>query len=93
MRGSALKLPGFADDLTLQAISAETSKARRKFPRNRRLLAAAMEELGELAKALLQGKDKDEIDKEALQVAAMMVRIIEEGDADFDNLTEEEKQA
>jgi NTP pyrophosphatase (non-canonical NTP hydrolase) len=77
-----------AEDLTLQAISAECIKARHKFPNNRLLLAALMEEVGELARALLQGKPKDEIDKEAIQVASVAVRIIEEGDATFDNVPE-----
>lgn len=75
-----------AEELTLQAISAECVKARTKFPKNRLLLAALMEEVGELAAAMLQGKSKDEIEKEAIQVACIAVRIIEEGDATFDDV-------
>lgn len=82
----------FAEVVTLQAISAETMRARLKFPGGEHLLAAATEELGELAKALLQKKPKDEIEKEAIQVAAMMVRIIEEGCPEYDSLTAEESK-
>jgi len=77
-----------AEDHTLQAISAECVEARRKFPKNRLLLAALMEEVGELATAMLQGKPKDEIEREAIQVACVAVRIIEEGDATFDDVPE-----
>jgi len=72
-----------AEGLTLDAINAEVMKARLKFPGNAKLLAALVEEVGELAKALLQRRPKDEIEREAIQVAAVAVRIIEEGDADF----------
>lgn len=74
-----------AKPATLQAISAECISARTKFPGRKFLLAALTEEVGELAKALLQGKPKDEIDKEAIQVACIAVRIIEEGDETFEN--------
>jgi NTP pyrophosphatase (non-canonical NTP hydrolase) len=68
---------------TVEAIEIEIVKARTKFPKNAKLLAALMEEVGELAKALLQNKGADEVRKEAIQVACVAVRIIEEGDADF----------
>lgn len=76
--------------LTLAAISAEVSAARIKFPGNRRLIVALLEEAGELAKALLQGRERDEVEREAIQVAAVAVRIIEEGDGMFSDLTAEE---
>jgi hypothetical protein len=55
-------------------------KARRKFPGTRFLLAALVEEVGELAEAIGSG-DKTHIRKEAIQVCAVAIRIIEEGDA------------
>lgn len=80
-------------NVTLRGISAETKRARKKFPGNRHILAALTEEAGELAQAILQKKDKKNINKEAFQVAAMAVRIIEEGDSAFDDLTDEEAKA
>jgi NTP pyrophosphatase (non-canonical NTP hydrolase) len=70
--------------LTLQAISAEVVKARSKFPGNKHLLATLLEEAGELAKAMLHDRPREEIEREAIQVCAVAVRIIEEGDAAFD---------
>jgi len=75
------------EDMTLDAISHEVMLARRKFPGNRFLLAALMEEVGELAQAMLQNKPRDEIDREAIQVACVAVRILEEGDASFVGIT------
>ncbi len=75
-----------AQSFTLDAINDEVIAARVKHPGSNKLFVALVEEVGELAKALLQCKDRDEIDGEALQVAAMCVRLIEEGDADFDTL-------
>jgi NTP pyrophosphatase (non-canonical NTP hydrolase) len=69
--------------VTLDAITAEVMRARTKFPGNAKLLAALTEEVGELAKAMLQRRPKDEIEKEAIQVACVAVRILEEGDSDF----------
>lgn len=70
------------------AISKEIGRARTKFPHNRHLLAALIEEVGELAQAILQAKPDEEIRKEAIQVCAVAIRIIKEGDADFDGWTE-----
>lgn len=82
-----------ASDETVKALAAELCRARAKFPGNRHMLAALTEEVGELAQALLQGKPRAEIVKEALQVACVAVRLIEEGDASFATLTEDEKKA
>lgn len=68
---------------TLSAISDEVQRARTKFPNNHKMLAALVEEVGELAQALLQRRPIEAIRKEATQVACVAVRIIEEGDADF----------
>lgn len=77
-------IPRPPDELTLTAIGAEVMRARVKFPGNVHLLAALLEACGELAKALLEQMPKDEIDLQAIQVAAVAVRIIEEGDSDFE---------
>lgn len=71
------------EPITIGAISAEVLKARTKFPDNKHLLAALVEEVGELAQAMLQDKPRDQIDREAIQVAWVAVRIIEEGDSAF----------
>ena len=68
---------------TMAEISDEVVRARAKHPANRHMLGALMEEVGELSQALLQGKGKDEIEKEAIQVACVAIRIVEEGDADY----------
>jgi NTP pyrophosphatase (non-canonical NTP hydrolase) len=80
------------DDLTLDAIHAEVVRARQKFPGNRHLLAALTEEVGELAKAILQRRPGEEIEREAIQVACVAVRIIEERDSAFDDLTDAESK-
>lgn len=69
--------------ITIDAIDAEMARARTKFPGNGKLLAALVEEVGELAKALLQRRAKEEIVAEAIQVAVVAIRIAEEGDSDF----------
>lgn len=66
-----------------QEIVDEVIRARSMFPQPNALLAALMEEVGELAEALLE-KDTDEIRKEAVQVAAMAIRIATEGDPTLD---------
>lgn len=73
-----------AKSSTLEAISVEVVRARTKFPSNAKMLAALVEEVGELAQALLQRKSLSDIRKEATQVACVAVRIIEEGDSDFE---------
>lgn len=77
----------------------EVEKARNKFPSNQFLLPALMEEVGELAQALMEFAKlhdpkkvwpthkviptKGDIYKEAVQVAAMAARIATEGDPHF----------
>ena len=80
-----------AQELTLQAIAAEVIRARLKFPRNRHLMTALTEEVGEVAKALLQG-DFEKAEREAIQVACVAVRLIEEGDSDYANDDEESRK-
>lgn len=65
-------------------VNAELERARKKFPNPDFLVTAFSEESGELVKSVLDhmfGKStKDEVYAEAIQVIAMAVRIIEEGD-------------
>lgn len=75
---------------SIAAVSAEVVRARKKFPGNRFLLAALTEEVGELAKALLQRAQKSDVDKEAIQVACVAIRLLEEGDASFEDITADE---
>jgi len=61
--------------------------ARAKFPENKYKLAALVEEVGELSQALIdnsRGKQTNsQVFKEAIQVAAMALRIAAEGDDNF----------
>lgn len=70
-------------DYTMRLLMSELDEARAKHPGNAKLLAALVEEVGELAQALLKRKPDSDIRKEALQVACVAIRIIEEGDSDF----------
>jgi hypothetical protein len=81
---------GTAQSATLRAISDEVLRARTKFPGNKFMLAALTEEVGELAQALLQKRDRKEVVKEAIQVATVAIRIIEEGDASFGDISDQE---
>ena len=80
-------------DETIDDLRNESAGARAKFPGNRFLLAALTEEVGELAKAMLQKRPAAEIEREALQVACVAVRILEEGDATFADVTDAEAKA
>lgn len=73
---------------TLEELKLEVIRARTKFPDNALLLAALMEEVGELAKAYLQRQGNVSVQREALQVACVALRIYEEGDSTFDNITD-----
>lgn len=65
--------------VTLADVADEVRRARTKFPGGRFLLAALAEEVGELAEAIV-AKDRDDTFAEAIQVAAVAIRIAEEGD-------------
>lgn len=69
---------------TLTVLCREICEARGKFPDNEKLLAALMEEVGELAQSMLQRRGRGQVKIEALQVACVALRIYEEGDSDFD---------
>jgi len=76
--------------LTMLLVREEVRCARKQFPHNKHLLGALMEEVGELAKAFLQGEPRHRITSEAIQVAAVAIRIIEERDGDYDGWTAED---
>lgn len=78
--------------LTLFDVEEEVIRARTKFPGNRFLLAALMEEVGELAQAILQNQGVGRVRHEATQVACVAIRIFEEGDASFADITAEESK-
>ena len=71
--------------VTMMDVYTEVRAARAKFPANRNLTVALAEEVGELAQAQLQG-DFEKAYKEAKQVAAVAIRIMEEGDASLKSL-------
>lgn len=66
----------------LLEVEKEIEAGRREFPGNKNMLGALGEEFGELARALLEG-DPAKRREEAIQVAAVAIRIAIEGDADY----------
>ena len=79
-------LPGF-DELFLECVRAELQAARKAWPGNDDMGFVVLEEAGELAKAMLHHKHHGghaiEVWKEAVQTAAMAMRIATEGDANL----------
>ena len=73
---------------SLELVRQEVIRARNKFPHSKHLLAALTEEVGELAQALLQSGNSERSKEEAIQVACVALRIIEEGDREFDGSNE-----
>jgi len=67
----------------LADIAAELERARKKFPGKNVTFAALVEEVGELATALFS-EPRADVEKEAVQVAVMAMRIILDGDHTFD---------
>ncbi len=92
-RGGAAVAAGVADarshtpgnDLSFTEIQRnELAMARDKFPGNAHMMVALTEEVGEVARALLeQGPGSREVLEECAQVAAVAQRIATEGDGDF----------
>lgn len=75
------------DEIMFRLIADELAKARKKFPGNKHQLAAFNEEAGELTRAMLeyeyeQAAQRD-IVKEAVQSAAMAIRVAVEGSAEM----------
>jgi len=74
-------------------VSLELARARAKFPNNTLLLAALLEEAGDLANALIEGRKGDPASvvshkhtyEEAIQVACVAVRIATEGSSEFES--------
>lgn len=69
-------------------IEAELERARAKFPMPNPTFVALVEEVGELAQALLKCKPglhepSKAVYEEAIQVAVMAIRVLEEGDRDY----------
>lgn len=69
-------------------IDAELERARAKFPMPNPTFVALVEEVGELAQALLKCKPgspeySQRVYDEAIQCAVMAIRVLEEGDRDF----------
>lgn len=70
-------------DQFLNDVSQEVHYAVRRYPYPNPNLAALMEEVGELAQAMLQKRNRSEIYSECVQVAAMAMRCALEGDPQF----------
>ena len=69
---------------TLAHIHAEVIRARMKHRGNKHLLGALAEEVGELSHELLENGGKQRIYEEAVQVACVAIRIMEEVDGDYE---------
>lgn len=81
----------------LNDVVAEVDRAREKFPSNRHIMGAMHEEVGEVAKAMLERDYKAtdmpvsshnfgldmEVYVECIQAAAMLLRVATEGDPDY----------
>jgi hypothetical protein len=66
-----------------QEILSELIKARAKFPGKNVTFAALVEEVGELATATFE-ESRENVRKEAVQVAVMAMRMVLDGDHTFD---------
>ena len=71
------------DDQFLRAVAAEVKRARKKFPGANATNAALVEEVGEVSTALMF-EPWDAVVAEAVQVAAMALRLATEGDDTFE---------
>jgi len=76
------------DGLVMKMITDELDAAREAFPGKTHMLCALVEEVGELAQAIMQhdrkqGTSVHEVLREAVQVAAMAIRVAVEGDDNF----------
>lgn len=69
----------------VELIDNELAHAKRKFPDPDGLVAALMEEVGELAKAMLE-EPVVNVEAEAVQVAALAIRIAQQGDPTLSNI-------
>lgn len=80
-------MPMPREEVFLQAVREELERARSKFPGNEHQANAMSEEAGETVKALLEhefeGGEAEAIYREAVQTAAMALRVATEGDSTF----------
>lgn len=74
----------------LNAIAEELGRAHTAFPSPAGCMCALTEEVGELAKALLD-EPRDRVRAEAVQVAVMAIRIATEGDPTLDAIRRERR--
>jgi NTP pyrophosphatase (non-canonical NTP hydrolase) len=76
------------DSVLMNDIQNEVKRARELFPANSEMLEALMEEVGEVAKAIMEHKRKKkgvtdrEVYNEIVQLGAMVIRLGTEGDKD-----------
>lgn len=70
-------------DYPFAALSEELVYARIRFPSNDRLFEALIEEVGEVARAVLE-KKYDHARREALQVACVAMRLVTEGNKNWE---------
>lgn len=75
---------------TYDAIRKEVARARKLHPGNLHLFLALIEEVGEIAEAVQRG-DIEHARQEAVQVACLAVRLIEEKDAFWFSAKNDEK--
>ena len=75
-------------DLLLNEITEELERARSKFPKSRATMVALMEEVGELAKAMMD-ESAENVRNEAIQVAVMAIRTALDGDRSLDILRDD----
>ena len=68
----------------------ELTRAREKFPESEGSFTALVEEVGELAKAILDEPLRN-VRAEAVQVAAMAIRVVLDGDSTLDKYREAKK--
>ena len=83
--GAGLWKPKEKEDKFFDELKCEIERARIKHPGNELLMVALMEEVGELAQALVD-ESKERIYEEALHVATVAVRIAVEGDATIERI-------
>ncbi len=80
-------LPTTSDTQVDNCLRAELDFAREYFPSSQYLLAALVEEVGELSQALIDhargDQTQEKVFEEAIQVAAMAIRVAMEGDLSF----------
>jgi hypothetical protein len=69
---------------TLMDIADEVQRARFKFPNNSRLYAAFNEACGEVGRVLCERQEQRAWYNELKQVAAMAIRLMEEGDPAYE---------